>query len=83
MTCFGLWLDSMPNTKSGNTRKDRSENYGDPNFKGRGIIRCRVCGGKLRDHPMRPCQSLGEQVIHGDPRARSQRTEVAKPISPK
>ena len=71
----------MPNNKSRNSLKERSEHYGDHNFKGRGIIRCASCGGKLRDHPMRPCENLGVRVIHGDKPARGNATGIAKPIS--
>lgn len=37
---------------------------GDPNFKGNGIIKCRVCGDPLADHPMRPCEKLAERLLY-------------------
>jgi hypothetical protein len=69
------------NTKSGNKRGERFENYGNIHFKGNGTIRCQVCGGKLRDHPMRPCDGLGVRVLHTDKKPRSTRANVAKSIS--
>lgn len=69
------------NTKSGNSRGERFEHYGDHTFKGHGIIKCNVCKEPLRDHPMRPCENLGARVIHTAPAARITKEELAKRIS--
>lgn len=28
------------------------EGYGDPHYKGKGILKCRICGDPLRDHDL-------------------------------
>ncbi len=36
-------------------------------YPGNGTIKCRECGESLRDHPIRPCASLGMSTIYAAP----------------
>ena len=46
VTC-GICLKNPRNRKA---ERRNEEGYADPSFKGRGILNCRVCGRKYRDH---------------------------------
>lgn len=49
--------------------KQRPDNYGDNDFRGRGRIMCKVCGEPLRDHDrIGPCPKAGVGTLVGDKR---------------
>ena len=33
---------------------------GDPNYRGAGIIKCRLCGSPCAQHPLRPCAASAD-----------------------
>lgn len=33
---------------------------GDPNFRGLGIIKCRLCGAPCAHHPLKPCSAAAD-----------------------
>ena len=36
-------------------------------YPGNGTIKCRACGNSLKDHPIRPCATLGMSTIYAAP----------------
>lgn len=38
--------------------------YNNNDWPGLGIIKCEACGDPLRDHPIGPCDRIGQKVIH-------------------
>jgi hypothetical protein len=42
---------------------ERSETYGDHDFKGLGITLCHNCGEPTRDHPLEPCRRKPKNAV--------------------